>query len=145
MEDSFPQPNSLRSPSAAEGSRDGIPGRSLGLDPSSSLQAKWIAETRSHRYSLSGRSVISPIGFLKIVSLTSQCEELCTARFCVEPGAGNSETAACRSCRKRTIGCRPYLDGTSAPKSWGFPWRHSIGHEQEGCQDYYPERGVSVS
>lgn len=66
-------------------------------------------------------------------------------RFCVEPGAGNSETAACGSCRRWAVGCHPYLDGTSAPKGWGFPWRHFAGHEQEGCQDYYPERRESVS
>lgn len=105
---------------------------------------KWIAEARSRRYSLSSRAVITPISFLKVVSLASQYEELCTVTFCVEPGAGNSGTAACTSCRRWTVGCHPYLDGTSTPKVWGFPWRYFVGHEQEGCQVYYPERGGCV-
>lgn len=95
---------------------------------------KSIAEARSRRYSLSSRAVITRISFLKVVSLASRYEELCTVRFCVEPGAGNSETAACTSCRRWTVGCHPYLDGTSTPKVWGFPWRYFVGHEQEGCQ-----------
>lgn len=42
---------------------------------------------------LSGRAVINPTGFLEVVSLASPSEDLCTVRFCVEPGAGNSDPA----------------------------------------------------
>lgn len=148
MEDSFLQHNSLRSPSVAGGCWDEIPARSLGQGPSSRQQMKWIAETRSHRCFLSGRAVITPISFLKVVSLASQCEELCTVRFCVEPHktvCWELIEAACRSCRRWTVGCHLYLDGASSPKALGFPGDGLLSYEQEGCQDYYPARRRRVS
>lgn len=70
---------------------DEIPARSLGQGPNGMQQMKGIVETRRHRCFLSGRAVKTAINFLKVVVLASKCEELCTMRFCVHPGAGNRE------------------------------------------------------
>lgn len=140
MEDSFPQPDSLRSPSVAGGSWDGTPGRSLGRDPSSRQQMKWIAEARSCRCSLSGRAVITPVGFPKVVSLPSQCEELCSEVLC---GARcwNFRGGCLQILQKMDSWVSSILRWHPSPKSLGFPLEIFVGHEQEGCWDYYPERG----